>query len=248
MVQKKNRFALIGLLAVLVIPSMTWAIDDTLPAISGSDSLSAEKEETIDTPVNREGEEKLSLAETIAGWMYDNNLDPRLVTFIMSMLPVSELRGAVLIGIPTYDGPWWHISLIALVGNLVPVIPILFLLDLIMRLLGRIGFFKRIFDKMKRRARRKGGLIERYEYLGVFLFVAIPLPFTGAWTGSLIASVLRMNPWKSFATVCVGVVTADIIMTSFVLLGWWGLPAAAVILPALWGLSKWLERRGRKPN
>jgi len=246
MVQKKKRFALTGLLAVLVISSFTRTLAEPQTVTTQADTTLEVATKQEDTLIIREIEEKHSLAERVAGWMYDHNLDPRLVAFIMSMLPISELRGAVIIGIPTYDGPWWHISLISLLGNLIPVIPILFLLDLIMRLLGKISFFKRFFDWLKRRAKRKGGLIERYEYLGVFLFVAIPLPFTGAWTGSLIASILRMNPWKSFATVCVGVVTADIIVTSFVLLGWWGLLAAAIVLPALWGLSKWLERRGKK--
>ncbi|MBN2380887.1 small multi-drug export protein [candidate division WOR-3 bacterium] len=248
MVQKKNRFALTGLLIILVIPSIIRAVGNTVhSAVSSStDSTLEALIDHEDTLLAAKGTKKPGLSERIAAWMYDHNLDPRLVAFLMSILPISELRGAVLIGIPTYQGPWWHISLIALLGNLLPVIPILFLLDLVMRLLGKIRFFKRIFDWLLARARREGGLIERYEYLGVFLFVAIPLPFTGAWTGSLIASVLRMNPWKSFATVCVGVVTADIIVTSFVLLGWWGLLAAAIVLPCLWGLSKWLERRPKK--
>lgn len=239
MVQKKKRVALIGLIIIFILPLTLRAGREVFEyPDSTKASIVAEKQE--------DDQAKQNLAERITDWLYEHNLDPRLVAFIMSMLPISELRGAVIIGIPTYDGPWWHISLISLLGNLVPVIPILFLLDLVMRLLGRIAFFRRFFELLIARAKRKGGLIERYEYLGVFLFVAIPLPFTGAWTGSLIASVLRMNPWRSFLTVCVGVITADIIMTSFVLLAWWGLLAAAIVLPLLWLLSKWLEKRGKK--
>jgi uncharacterized membrane protein len=189
-----------------------------------------------------------SLRESVLEALSGQGLGTRLIVFLVSMLPIFELRGAVPLGILHFKLPWLEVSLISLVGNLIPVIPILFLLDVLMRLLGRIGIFRRFFDWLVSRAHRKGGLIERYEYLGLFLFVMVPLPITGAWTGSLIAAVLRLHPWRSFLTIVLGVVTADVIVTSFTLLGWWGLLAAVIVLPVLWLFSKWLERRGKRKN
>ncbi len=186
------------------------------------------------------------LGEYMGQELSQQGLGGRLVVFLLSMMPISELRGAVPLGIHGFGLPWLEVSLIALAGNILPVIPILFLFDAVMRLLGRLKIFRRFFDWLIAHAQRKGGLIERYEYLGLFLFVAIPLPITGAWTGALIASVLRMPPWRSFLTICVGVLTADVIVTSFSLLGWWGLAAAVIVLPVLWFFSRWLETKGKK--
>lgn len=184
--------------------------------------------------------------ERIGQTLTQQGLGEHLVVFLLSMTPISELRGAVPLGIHGFSLPWLQVSLIALVGNILPVIPILFLLDAVMRLLGRFKILRRFFDWLIAHAKRKGGLIERYEYLGLFLFVAIPLPITGAWTGTLIASVLRMPPWRSFLTICLGVLTADVIVTSFTLLGWWGLLAAVIVLPVLWLFSRWLENRRKR--
>lgn len=186
------------------------------------------------------------MGQDAAQALRQTGLGERLVVFLLSMVPVSELRGAIPLGVHGFGMPWWEASLIALVGNLVPVIPILFLLDAIIRLLGHIKVFRRFFDWLVARTRRRGGLVERYEFLGLFLFVAIPLPITGAWTGTLVATVLRLPPWRSFFTIFLGVLTADIIVTSFTVLGWWGLAAAVIILPLLFLLSRWLERSGRK--
>lgn len=211
MVQKKNRYALIGL-ALFSIVALGGSIKD-------------------------------SILELLSG----QGLGSRLIVFLISMIPIFELRGAIPVGILHYHLPWLQVSLIALVGNLIPIIPILFLLEFFMRLLGKIGFFRKFFDWLIARAHRKGGLVERYEYMGLFLFVMIPLPFTGAWTGALVASVLRLSPWRSFLTICLGVITADVLVTSFTVLGWWGLLAAIVVLPALWFLSRWLEKK-KKPE
>jgi|GEM_PF-89716 len=261
MVQKTTRITLI-ILSLLVATSLTQARE---AKTSGFET----RETAIQTENNRYSPKRTARILSAGASSNDTNtyslkikkeglrertsklilglLGPRMGIFVLSMLPISELRGALLLW--ALDKtihqavPWWQASLIALLGNLIPVIPIVFLLNWIMKLLGNIGIFKKIFDWLAARAKRKGDLIERYEFLGVFLFVAIPLPFTGAWTGALIASVLRLNPWKSFLIICLGVLSADIVVTAFVLLKWWGLLAAVIILPLLWILSRWLEHK-----
>ncbi|NLI97252.1 small multi-drug export protein [bacterium] len=195
---------------------------------------------------NNSNSQEKDLSQRFADWMEGGGLGNRLVVFFLSMLPISELRGAVPLGILAFKIPWLEASLIALLGNILPVIPILLFLDAIMKLLGKMPIFKRFFEWLRKRAQRKGGLIERYEYLGLFIFVAIPLPMTGAWTGALISSVLRLQFLPSIVTIFLGVITADVVVTSFTLLGWWGLLTALIVLPVLWLFSYWLERRKKK--
>jgi uncharacterized membrane protein len=221
-------------------------------SIASAQALLDEKKfshETVVTNTNQQTEsdtshpKEKSLSQKFADWMESGGIGKRLVVFFLSMLPVSELRGAVPLGILAFKIPWLETSLIALLGNFLPVIPILLFLNLIMKLLGRLALFKRFFEWLRKRAQRKGGLIERYEYLGLFIFVAIPLPMTGAWTGALISSVLRLQFLPSTITIFLGIITADVVVTSFTLLGWWGLLTALIVLPVLWTFSYWLEKR-----
>lgn len=227
-----------------------WTQNTLLTLSSAQDKSAVKNESAIGSVRENSSEPAREGLREKTGRLLRDKLGPRLGIFVLSMLPISELRGAMLLWafdpVTNSEVPWWQAALIALVGNLIPVIPILFLLDWIMKLVGRIGIFSRFFDWLVARARRRGGLVERYEYLGVFLFVAIPLPFTGAWTGALVSSVLRLNPWKSFLVIITGVLTADVVVTSFVLLKWWGLLAAVIVLPVLWFLSRWLEKKGKQ--
>lgn len=248
MVQKTKRLALTGLLLILSLP-LRGENHTASQEINTVQSSQVEiTQEKVSPPLDTCSSEQkpTSAGARMALWLKGKGIGSRLVVLLLSILPISELRGAVPIGIHACGLSWWETALIALTGNLIPVIPILLLLDVFMRLLGHIKFFRKIFDWLKLRAQRKGGLIERYEYLGLYLFVMLPLPFTGAWTGALVAAVLRLPTWRSFLTIVLGVITADIIVTSLAVLGWWGLAAAVVVLPILWLLSRWLEKRGKK--
>lgn len=247
MVQKTKRLTVTGLILLCLLPvyaGKAQKTDSSSQSVQVTQIHAPKVNSDLDTCYNAEKPE--GLGEKTALWLKSKGIGSVLIVFLLSMLPISELRGAIPIGIHACGLVWWKTSLVAMIGNLIPVIPILFLLEVFMRLLGHIGFFRRFFDWLKSRAQRKGGLIERYEYLGVFLFVMIPLPFTGAWTGALIAAVLRLHTWRSFLAIVLGVVTADIIVTSLAVLGWWGLAVAIVVLPILWVLSKWLEKRETK--
>lgn len=136
-----------------------------------------------------------------------------LKVFGTSMVPVLELRGALIWA--AADGLHPILSyLVCVVGNLVPVpFLILFVRPIFewmkrnSRLLGRIA------EKLEKKAANKADKIKKYEMLGLFLFVAIPLPGTGAWTGSLIAAVLGMRIKDSLPMIALGVLTAGVIMT-----------------------------------
>lgn len=143
--------------------------------------------------------------------------------FFCSMIPIIELRGAIPLG-AGLGLPWWQSYLIAVAGNMVPV-P--FILLLIRQVLGwmehsRVAFFNRIGGWLHRKVDKNRAKIEKYSFWGVALFVAIPLPATGAWTGSLVAAMIDMKFWRAMLSALIGVMIAGVIMT----LGSYGIVAA----------------------
>lgn len=134
-----------------------------------------------------------------------------LTVFIISMLPVVELRGGILWG-AAENLPFWINYLACVAGNLLPV-P--FLLIFARKILNWLATWKRvghIFQAIIDKAEEKAKQIETLELTGLYAFVAIPLPGTGAWTGTLIATALRMRFLPSFLVICAGVMTSGIIM------------------------------------
>jgi uncharacterized membrane protein len=134
--------------------------------------------------------------------------------------PISELRGAIPVAISVFHFPWYYAFLIAVIGNLLPVPFILLLLNSISKFLSRVSFFEKIINWLFERIRRRGKTIERYERIGLALFVAIPLPITGAWTGSIIAVLLDLKFKYAFFSIFIGVLVAGVIVTCATLFGW----------------------------
>ena len=142
-----------------------------------------------------------------------------LVTIGIAASPIAELRVAIPWAMIGHDFSWYYAFLFAIIGNMLPVPFILLFLDTATRLLSKIGFFDRILKWLFERTRKRGRLIERYERIGLALFVAIPLPITGAWTGSLLAVLFGLKFKHSMLSIFVGVLIAGIIVTSLSLLG-----------------------------
>ena len=114
-----------------------------------------------------------------------------LIVFIISMVPILELRGGLLAAGPAFlDIPTWRAIPICIIGNLIPIPFILLLIRPIFAWLRRTKLFRPLVEKLEAKAMSKSSQIEKYEFWGLVLFVGIPLPGTGAWTGSLIASLL----------------------------------------------------------
>jgi uncharacterized membrane protein len=146
------------------------------------------------------------------------------------MIPIFELRGGIPVGIALFKLNPLAVFLTCVVFNLVPVLPILLLLDPLRKALARVPPFRGLFRMLERRARKNQRLIERYEEVGLTLFVGIPLPITGAWTGSVVAEILGLRVWKSFLFIAIGVVLAGILVTMLTMLGVYGIVGAVVIL------------------
>ena len=143
-----------------------------------------------------------------------------LCVFFCSMLPIIECRGAIPLGWGL-GLPWWQTALFSIAGNLLPVPFILLFIRAILRWMreSRVKFFANVAAWLDRKIEKHKGTIEKYSYWGLVLFVAIPLPGTGAWTGTLIASVLGLETKKSFLAATLGVLGATVIMTVISYLG-----------------------------
>ncbi|MDR2525041.1 MAG: small multi-drug export protein [Oscillospiraceae bacterium] len=134
-----------------------------------------------------------------------------LAAFVISMLPLVELRGGIIFS-RLLEVPLWEAFLACFLGNILPVPFILLFLRQVFRFMERFRPTKRIVTALERRARKREGKLQRYRFLGLFLLVAIPLPGTGAWTGALVAVVFDMQIRKSFPVIALGVLGAGAIM------------------------------------
>lgn len=146
-------------------------------------------------------------------------MSPELVIFFSSMLPITELRGAIPLAIVVYNMPAWTAFLWAVLGNLIPIIFIIIGLDLLINkfLIHKIYIFNRFFTWLFERTRKKHSKkVEKWGDLALLLFVAIPLPGTGAWTGALIAFVFGISLKRAFPLISLGVIIAGILVTLIV--------------------------------
>ncbi len=165
--------------------------------------------------------------------LLDSQLAREAVVFVLSMLPVVELRGALPVAINLMGMPWHKALTLAVAGNLVPVPFLLLFLESVARWASRVRPGKKMVNWVFERTRRQGRAIERYERIGLALFVAIPLPLTGAWTGSIAAFLLGIKFNRALLSISVGVVIAGIVVTCLCLLGWIGAAIAGLGLCSL---------------
>ena len=134
--------------------------------------------------------------------------------FICSMIPIIELRGSIPLGY-ALGLPWWQSFLISIVGNMLPVPFILLFINRFIKWSAnsKIKFLNKFAGWLLKKVEKNRAKIEKYGIWGVARFVAIPLPGTGAWTGSLVAAVIDMKFWKSVLSATIGVLAAGIVIT-----------------------------------
>jgi len=141
-------------------------------------------------------------------------LPPEVAVFLLSMLPVTELRGSIPIGLEIYNLNPFLTAIVAIVGNIFPIIFILLLLPRLHEWLLHQKFVGSLLQKKLKHTEEKfKGKYAEYGALALILFVATPLPFTGAWTGSLAAFIFDIEFKKSFPLILIGVCIAAVIVT-----------------------------------
>lgn len=134
-----------------------------------------------------------------------------LKVFGMSMLPVIELRGSIIAG-AAMDLPWWINYAVSVVGNLLPVPFILLFIRGILHWMKGVKGLCKIALWLEKKAQKHSVKVMKYATFGLFLFVAIPIPGTGAWTGALVASLFDMRMKYSLVSIACGVLCAGVIM------------------------------------
>ena len=135
-----------------------------------------------------------------------------LIVFIISLIPTIELRGGIIAGY-LLGLPWLRNLVVAVIANVIPVPFILFFIKKVLAFMRKHGIFVKLVDWIEARGQSKSSEVTKYEVFGLMLFVAIPLPGTGAWTGSLVAALLEMDVKKAMLSVFAGVLVAGFIMT-----------------------------------
>ena len=168
-----------------------------------------------------------------------SGLAKELIVIIIAALPVVELRGALPVAINVFHMPWYWAFCLAVIGNLLPVPILLLFFDSLAKAISKVDVGKRLVNWVLQRTRRHGEVIERYERIGLILFVAIPLPVTGAWTGSIAAFLLGLKFNYAFLSILCGVIIAGAIVTCLCLLGWVGAAIAGIGLSILAILGWW---------
>ena len=152
------------------------------------------------------------MLDSLSLWLHETPLGETLLTMLISMLPVVELRGGLPAGV-AMGLPIPAAFAASLVGNMIPVpFIILFVRPLFRWVRIHIPKLEGFISHLEARAEAKSADVLRYQTWGLLIFVAIPLPGTGAWTGSLIAAMLEMRVKEAFPPIALGVVTAGIIV------------------------------------
>ena len=160
------------------------------------------------------------------------NLDPIVYIFGLAMLPLFEARYAIVVACilnKKYGNlPWFEAALLSILGNFIAVIPVLYTLPWADRILHRWQWSGRLMDYFLQRARSRKDLIDRHGFWGLTVFVALPVPVTGAWTGSLMAYVFAINKGKALLALLLGVIIATAIMG---LAAYGGIEALSFFMP-----------------
>ncbi|KAF3431402.1 hypothetical protein FNV43_RR26133 [Rhamnella rubrinervis] len=174
------------------------------------------------------------------------------VVFALATLPVLELRGAIPVGYWMQLKPV-NLTILSVLGNMVPVpFIILYLKSFASFLAGKNKAASRFLDMLFKRAKEKAGPIEEFQWLGLMLFVAVPFPGTGAWTGAIIASILDMPFWSALSANFIGVVLAGLLVNLLVNLGLKYAIVTGIVLffisTFMWSILRNLQKSLRSSN
>lgn len=162
-----------------------------------------------------------------------SKISPELATIIVATLPIAELRVSIPLAILQFKFTWIKAFTLSVFGNMLPVIPWLLFLNIFQERLMRYRVMNVFFTWLFNRTRKKGQMIEKYETLGIAIFVGIPLPMTGAWSGAIAAFIFGVKFRHAILAIFYGVLMAGAIVTSLTLLGWIGGIIAGIALIAI---------------
>lgn len=141
-----------------------------------------------------------------------NILSPKVIVTLVAAIPLLELRASIPLAIFKYGMSSWEALWLGVVGSLIPVIPILFLLEHLEPYLRKIKFFDQLLNKVFEHTRAKSQLIKELELIGLILFIGVPLPGTGVWTGTFAAYIFGLPKFQAVFAAFVGTTIAGLLM------------------------------------
>lgn len=153
-----------------------------------------------------------NIVSAFVEFLESNNIPTQLIPFLVSLFPVLEIRGG-MIAARALNIDFIQAFLVCYLGNMIPIPFILLFIRKIFALMRKVKFFGKIVDKLEARADKKKDTIVKYQEWGLLLFVAIPLPGTGGWTGALIAALMDLRMKKCLPIIAIGVFVAGLIMS-----------------------------------
>lgn len=153
-----------------------------------------------------------TLVNSFVEFLEANNIPTQLIPFLVSLFPVLELRGG-MIAARALNIEFIQAFIVCYLGNMIPIPFILLFIRKIFALMRKISFFGKIVDKLEKRAEKKKDTMVKYKEWGLLLFVAIPAPGTGGWTGALIAALMDLRMKKCLPIIALGVFIAGLIMS-----------------------------------
>jgi uncharacterized membrane protein len=156
------------------------------------------------------------MLELILNWLKD--IPKELLVLIVAALPIAELRGSLPLGL-SLGMPMWKAFWLSVLGNISFIVPALFLFEPVSKRLRKFKPWARFFNWVFERTKKNADSVQKYEALGLAIFVAIPLPMTGAWSGVIAASLFKIRFRYAFISIAAGVIGAGIIVATLCALG-----------------------------
>lgn len=157
--------------------------------------------------------------EKTVNWLQSHQMSREMIVVFISMLPIIELRGAIPVGIFAFNFSWQKSASLSIIGNMIPIPFVLLFMDGAVLLLRRSKRGNRFVEWLFHRTRSKSKVIEKYESVGLAIFVGIPLPGTGAWTGAFAANIFGLRFWRSLFFIFIGVLLAATAVTTLCQMG-----------------------------
>lgn len=183
-----------------------------------------------------------------SNFLREKKFSKEAVVVALATLPIFELRGSIPWAIHHYKMSWQKAYILSVIGNFLPIPIIFFILKFCLDILSRVPIFASFFKWIFKRTRKKGRLIKKYEALGLILFVMIPLPITGGWTGSVAAYLFEVKFLPAMFCILTGICFAGVIVTILSLFGIWGAVIASIALISLfviWGINLIKQKRSK---
>lgn len=153
------------------------------------------------------------LCQTLQEFLTTHGIPDWLVVFLISVLPIFECRLGMFTAIVLLDMNPFVGFIISFLGNILPIPFILLLINWVFEILKKVSHINKIIFWLEDKTLKKRDTIDKYGIWGLLIFVAIPLPGTGGWTGALLASLLHLDKKKSFVVISIGVFIAGLIIT-----------------------------------